>query len=255
MKNLYKKAKVDLTNILLISILVIVIVLLIHSLPSTIDILKSKNENQQITAHTPTRMSRMTLTSFDKELARQLMDKNNDGRCDVCGMPVEQCIDAGELQCNMGMNAQMGVLGSQHIHADWKIYIDEKPLDFSDKSHMERMRNNQPVSSFIHVDSGAPAPEKTGDVLHMHATGIPLWVFFKSIGADFNKNCITLESKEKYCNNNNKKLKLFVNDKENSEFENYVFNDLDKILISYGNGNDEEINNQLASITDFAKIH
>ena len=248
-----KKSKIDATIILLISMLVIVVGLLIYTIPSTIDLFKNKNE-QQITAHTPAKMSRMSLTSFDKQLAGQLMDTNNDGRCDVCGMPVEQCIDAGELQCNMGINSQMGVLGSQHIHADWKIYIDNKPLDFSDKSHMERMRANQPVSSFIHVDSGAPAPEKTGDVLHMHATGIPLWVFFKSIGMDFNKDCI-FGNNEKFCNAENKKLKFFVNGKQNNEFENYVFTDLDKILISYGDESEEEIKNQLDSITDFAKSH
>ena len=249
-----KKAEIDITTILLISILVITIGLLLYTIPSTIDLFKNNNE-QKITANTPARMSRMSLTSFDKQLARQLMDTNNDGRCDVCGMPVEQCIDAGELQCNMGINSQMGVLGSQHIHTDWKIYINGKPLGFSDKSHMERMRSNQPVSSFIHVDSGAPAPEKTGDILHMHATGIPLWVFFKSIGTDLNKDCITLENKEKFCNEGNKKLKFYVNGNQNNEFENYVFNDLDKILIWYGDESEEELKNQLASITDFAKIH
>ena len=249
-----KKLKVDATTILLISILVITIGLLVYTIFPTIDFFKNKKE-QQITANTPARMSRMSLTSFDKQLARQLMDANNDGRCDVCGMPVEQCIDAGELQCNMGINSQMGVLGSQHIHADWKIYINGKAMDFSDKSHMERMRTNQPVSSFIHVDSGAPAPEKTGDALHMHATRIPLWVFFSSVGMDFNKECITLENKEKLCNDGNKKLKFFVNGKENNEFEDYVFNDLDRILISYGSENNGQIRNQLDSITDFAKIH
>src|SRR3989338_5239698 len=249
-----KKAEIDITTILLISILVITIGLLLYTIPSTVDLFKNNNE-QKITANTPARMSRMSLTSFDKQLARQLMDTNNDGRCDVCGMPVEQCIDAGELQCNMGINAQMGVLGSQHIHADWKIYIDGKQLDFSAKAHMERMQNNLPVSSFIHVDSGAPMPEKTGDIIHMHATGIPLWVFFNSIGMDFNKDCITLENKEKFCNQENAKLKFYVNGKTNNEFENYVFNDLDKILISYGDESEEEAKNQLVSITDFARIH
>lgn len=38
-----------------------------------------------------------------------------------------------------------------------------------------------------------------------------------------------------------------------NEFENYVFNDLDKILISYGN--EDELKNQFASITGFAKNH
>ncbi len=201
------------------------------------------------------RISSMSLTGFDRDLAKQFMDKNGDGRCDACGMDVNMCIDSGQLQCNMDSSSTIGTLGSQHIHADWKIYINGKPLGFSDKSHMERMKSNQPVSSFIHVDSGAPAPEKTGDVIHMHATGIPLWIFFKSIGIEFNKDCITLENKEKFCNDNNKKLKFFVNGNQNDKFEDYVFNDLDKILISYGDESEEEIKNQFAEITDFAKIH
>ncbi|MBI2647238.1 hypothetical protein HYW99_02070 [Candidatus Woesearchaeota archaeon] len=72
---------------------------------------------------------------------------------------------------------------------------------------------------------------------------------------DFNKDCITLENEQKFCNEDNKKLKFFVNGRENNDFENYVFNDLDKILIIYGNDSEEEIKSQLNSITDFAKIH
>ena len=241
-------------DILLISLLVILIGALISSIFSTVEMFKmsEKQENNNLM---PTRISRMSLTEFDTQLAIEFMDKNHDGRCDICGMPVEQCIDSGQIECNMDPNAKIGILGSQHIHADWKIYIDGKALDFSDKSHMERMRNNMPVSSFIHVDSGAPAPEKTGDVLHMHASGVPLWIFFKSIGMDFNKGCITLENKEKFCNDENREFKFFVYGKESNEFENYVFNNLDKILISYGDESEEEVKNQLASITDFAKLH
>ena len=200
-------------------------------------------------------MSRMSFTSFDIELAKKFMDKDNDGKCDSCGMDVDLCIQTGQLQCNMVPGSTIGILDSQHIHADWKVYINGIALDFSDKAHMERMRSNKPVSSFIHVDSDAPPPEKTGDILHMHATGVPLWIFFESVGMDFNKDCITLENKEKFCNDGNKKLKFSVNGKENNEFENYVFKKLDKILISYGNDSGEEIKNQLASITNFAKNH
>ncbi|MBI2134348.1 hypothetical protein HYU09_00010 [Candidatus Woesearchaeota archaeon] len=201
------------------------------------------------------KMGRMSLTSFDTALAKELMDKNNDGKCDSCGMPVDLCISSGQLQCNMDSKSTIGILESQHIHADWKVYINGIELDFSDKSHMERMQSNKPVSSFIHVDSGSPSPEKTGDILHMHATGVPLWIFFESIGLDFNKDCIILDNKEKFCNDGNKKLRFFVNGKENDEFENYVFKDLDKILISYGSDSEEELRNQLASMTDFAKNH
>src|SRR3989338_5799317 len=191
------KLKADFGALALIVILFVVVGLLIFSL---FDFLSSKTGQVEQSSSQMKRVSGMTLTAFDRELGRDMMDRNNDGRCDSCGMPVEMCLDSGQLECNMDPDSKIGILGSQHIHADWKIYINGKQLDLSDKSHMERMRSNMPVSSFIHVDSGAPAPEKTGDIVHMHATGVPLWIFFESIGIDFSKDCITLENKEKLCN-------------------------------------------------------
>ncbi|MBI2660837.1 hypothetical protein HYX09_01055 [Candidatus Woesearchaeota archaeon] len=257
----YTKANIDATAIALILLLAVVTGLLAYSVSSTMGLHKTNDKQQEISS-SHVKMSSMSLTPFDRQLAKQLMDANNDGKCDACGMPIEQCIDSGQMQCSMDSNAnsmdsnaKIGILGSQHIHSDWKVYIEGKAMDFSDKSHMERMRSNMPVSSFIHVDSGAPAPEKTGDVLHMHAAGVPLWIFFKSVGMDFSKDCINMENKEKFCNDSNKKLKFFVNGKESNEFENYAFKDLDKIVVSYGDGSEEEIKNQLSSITDFAKAH
>ena len=181
------------------------------------------------------KQSGMKLSDFDRKLAVEMMDKNNDGKCDSCGMPVEMCIDSGQMECNMASDAKIGVLGSQHIHADWKIYLDGKVMDFYDKDHMARMQKGLSVSSFIHVDSGAPEPEKTGDVLHLHATGVPLRIFFESLGIKLPEDA-----------------KVYVNGKEISDWENYVFKDLDKILITDGKGN---FNEQLNSITNFAGNH
>ncbi len=202
------------------------------------------------------RLTRMSLTSFDAALAKQFMDKDGDGRCDVCGMDVQICMDSGQIQCNMDSKSTIGILGSQHIHADWKVYINGKALDenFFDAISMDMSNTQNGISSsFIHVDKGAPAPEKTGDLLHMHATGVPLWIFFKSVGMDFNKDCLTLSDGQKFCSGNGKTLKFYVNGKPNNEWENYVFNNLDKILISYGDETD--LSQQLGSITDFAKNH
>ncbi|MBI2578864.1 MAG: hypothetical protein HYW26_04080 [Candidatus Aenigmarchaeota archaeon] len=202
------------------------------------------------------RLTRMSLSPFDVQLAKQFMDKNGDGKCDVCGMDVQICIDSGQMQCNMDSKSTIGVLGSQHIHADWKIYINGKELDdnFFDSIAMNMSNENNGISSsFIHVDKGAPSPEKTGNVLHMHATGVPLWIFFKSVGMDFNKDCLSLSDGQKFCNAGENTLKFYVNGKPNSEWEKYVFNDLDKILISYGEETD--LSQQLNSITDFAKSH
>lgn len=215
----------------------------------------------QSTMQVPT-MSRMSLTSYDKELALQMMDKNEDGRCDSCGMPVEMCIDSGQLQCNMDSRSTIGVLGSQHIHADWKIYINGKEFDWSpyEELHEKQMMGDTSIkgtSAFIHIHppeaaEGDNKEEKAGDVLHMHATGVPLWLFFESIGMKFTEDCIEIEN-EKYCNDAGNNLKFYVNGKPNGQYGDYVFNDLDKILISYGIEND--LSQQMKSITDFVRNH
>ena len=198
--------------------------------------------------------SHLAFTSFDKELARELMDKDHDGKCDACGMPVEMCIGGGQMECTMANKGGIGILNSDHIHADWKIYVNNKFIDLSGMAHMDRMAQGKPVSSFMHVDSGSPAPEQIGDVLHMHAEHVPLWLFFESVGMKLTKDCITLENDEQYCNDGKHKLRMYVNGAEHDEFGGYIFHDLDKILITYGD-DESVIPQQLASITEFAKDH
>ncbi len=186
----------------------------------------SNQAKSQATIQMPT-MGRMSLTNYDKELARQMMDKNNDGKCDACGMPVEMCMDSGQLQCNMDSESTIGVLSSQHIHADFKVYTNSKPVNFADPSYYMK-------SSFIHVDDNQNK-EDAGGILHMHATGVPLWIFLKSISMKLPEG-----------------VKAYVNGKEILNYQNYVFNDLDKILITDGKG---DFNQQSSTITDYAKNH
>ena len=191
-------------------------------------------------------MSGMALTSYDKELGRELMDTDHDGKCDACGMPVEMCLDTGQLQCNMGSASTIGILDSQHIHADFKVYINGQALDFANPEYYMK-------SSFLHVDDNQNKDDASG-ILHMHATGVPLWIFFESIGMALDTDCFTVDTGEEYCTNTEKSLKFYVNSEENTDFEEYVFTDGDKILISYGDKG-EDVSGQVASVTDFAQNH
>ena len=132
----------------------------------------------------------------------------------------------------------IGPLASTHIHADVKVYINGQSIDFSQKKY-------QLATSFIHFEDGL------GDVVHVHATGMTIGQLFKSLKGAISNNCVVLEN-QNYCSENEKKLKFYVNGKPNSEFSNYVIHDLDKILVSYGNENDADIQNQLNSITNLA---
>ena len=132
----------------------------------------------------------------------------------------------------------IGPLKSVHHHADVKIYINGQAVDFSQHKY-------QLATSFIHFEDGM------GNVIHTHAAGLTMGHLFKSLRGDASINCITLDA-QAYCNENNKKLKFYVNRNPNNEFATYAIKDLDKILISYGTENDSEIQKQLDSITNLA---
>ena len=250
------------TDVLIIGIVVFAAVISLFSAFYIFNLTGMVTQNSQNTRQNvmPPSTSRMKLTGFDATLARELMDADGDGKCDVCGMDVKLCIDSGQLQCNMDSMSTIGVLGSSHIHADWKIYINSGPLDnkFFAPLAMDMSGKSTITSSFIHVDKsrgddGDPSLEKTGDVIHMHATGVPLWIFFDSVGMEFNKDCLSLPTSERFCNNGKKTLKFYVNGQPNGQYEKYVFSDLDKILISYGDETD--LSQQLNSITEFSMNH
>ncbi len=143
--------------------------------------------------------------------------------------------------------AKIGTVGSQHIHADIKIYVSGKQMNFADNKYYMR-------SSFVHFDNQQDKAD-AGGVLHMHATGAPMWAVLKSLGMEIGNNCLTLENNEKLCNNNKQMLKFFVNGKNVGDIENYVFKDLDKILVSYGDETGQQLIEQIKSVTDYAKNH
>lgn len=134
--------------------------------------------------------------------------------------------------------SSIGPLRSTHIHADVKVYINGNAIGFSQKKY-------QLASRFIHFEEGI------GDVVHVHATGMTIGHLLKSLKGGMNNNCIVLDGNN-YCSDNSGKLRFYVNRQPNSEFDNYVFRDLDRILISYGNGNDAETQKQLDSVTNLA---
>ena len=131
----------------------------------------------------------------------------------------------------------LGAAGSQHVHTDFKVYLDGRAVDFSQPRYQVRAQH-------VHVEGG------DGDVIHVHATGVKMGYFFSTLGMKFNQTCFAVDGRN-YCNNENKTLKFFVNEVPSDELENYVLQSMDKILISYGNETD--LTSQFNSITNKAE--
>jgi len=143
----------------------------------------------------------------------------------------------GIFQFSGGVVANIGPVGSTHEHVDFKMFLLGQPFDF---------RSYQLRSQYVHFEGG------DGDVIHKHATGVTLDFFFKTLRMSFNKNCIVLDNGTRYCDDGTNTIKFYVNGNQSNLFEKYELHDLDKVLISYGNETPEQIQLQLANITDKA---
>ncbi len=133
----------------------------------------------------------------------------------------------------------VGAVGSTHIHMDIKVYIDGAPVNFGDRKYQLRAQQ-------VHFEGG------DGDVFHVHATGVTVGYLFETLGGRLSETCISLDGVTK-CSDATKTLKFYINGQPNSQFGKYLPRSLDKILVSYGSETPEQVQRQLATVTDKAK--
>lgn len=76
--------------------------------------------------------------------------------------------------------------------------------------------------NFIHIEGRVYSTDE-----------IKLGKFFDVININFNKDQIFDKKNGDLCNNKPGKLKMLVNDIENSEFRDYIIKDKDKIVIKF----------------------
>lgn len=134
---------------------------------------------------------------------------------------------------------QIGPLGGVHWHADFKVFVDGKPISFVKRDLMVK-------AQYVHIEN------MDGDVIHVHASGVTVGEFFRTLGMKLNNECFLI-NKQKYCSDEQKTLKFYVNGEPNDLYGDYLIGDQDQLLISYGPAN-EDIKEQLASITHKARI-
>lgn len=136
---------------------------------------------------------------------------------------------------NPPRTANFGAVGSEHVHAAFRLFINGHAVDFSQAKYQVKSR-------YIHFEGG------DGNTIHRHATGVDLGFFFETLGMRFTSECFTMDDGKQYCNGESNTLKFFVNGARNNMYNNYVLNDGDKILISYGSEGQQQIDEQLKTV-------
>jgi protein-disulfide isomerase len=144
-----------------------------------------------------------------------------------------------------------------HRHADFAVYVNGRRLDFSQakyQSGKDAQDKGHEHDEFVHLHDG------NGKVVHFHKAGITFGYFFKTLGIELSKDCLKLDTGEKHCADASKDalLNFYVNGRPVESLDGYVPNDLDRILVSYGQKSaltDSAVGEQIASVSDEACIY
>ncbi|RDJ30973.1 MAG: protein-disulfide isomerase [Crenarchaeota archaeon] len=128
-----------------------------------------------------------------------------------------------------------GMLGGEHVHSSILVKIFGDKFDFSLPAY-------QIKSSWIHFEA------QDGTTIHRHAEGVTLGYLFDTLSIEVSDECFIFPDGRQFCTNEDYTLKYYVNHEQVSGIYDYVFNDEDRILISYGSETPEEIEEQLREL-------
>ncbi len=128
-----------------------------------------------------------------------------------------------------------GALGDEHEHASVLVRIFGDKFDFSGPAFQIKNR-------WIHFEG------RDGNTVHRHSSGVTSGYLFETLGINLTAECFIFPDGRDFCNNDDYSLKIFINHQPVSDISNYVLNEGDKILISYGNETLEELDEQLEEL-------
>ena len=128
-----------------------------------------------------------------------------------------------------------GKLGGEHEHASLLVRIFGDKFDFSVPSY-------QIKSSWIHFE------ESDGTTIHRHASGVTLGYLFDSLNIGINSECYIFPDGRQFCTNEDYSLKYYINHELVKSIYDYVLEEGDRILITYGSETPEQIEEQLREL-------
>ena len=142
--------------------------------------------------------------------------------------------DIPELTSKPEIPPNAGPLAGVHEHASILVPIFGDNLDFS--KSMFQIKN-----PYIHFEGN------DGTTIHKHAENVTLGFLFETLNMELTDECLTIPDGRYFCNEETDgfSLKFYINGGKVESLSEYVLSDGDRILLSYGFEDDDQVSFQL----------
>ncbi len=142
-------------------------------------------------------------------------------------------------------STDIGDAASVHIHMNLRIVVDGSPLDLSQEKY-QTAADAKELGKAVHFH------DDTADV---HKAGTTVNELLASFDMNLDRDCLTLDAGTTKCATGANKVRLYVNGQQNTDYGDYVMEDLDRILIMYGSDTDAAIQAQIKAVPDTACVY
>lgn len=136
-----------------------------------------------------------------------------------------------------------------HTHADFAVWVGRTKADFNRPQWMSGSSDEHSETEYRHPS--LHLHDDVGNVIHRHKPGLSVGEFFQSLNLTMTADCFEWDPDHRDCNQGTSRWRMFVNAKEIPVNPAYVFEDGDKILLTYDTG-DMSIEEQIRQMTDDA---
>ncbi len=134
-----------------------------------------------------------------------------------------------------------------HVHSDFLFIANGERVRFNDDRYQSATGHVLLEDMHFH--------DHDDNVIHRHADGLTLGVFFESLGVTLTNDCITLDTSEAYCTNDENKFLVFVNGERNDSPSTYINQENDQILFYYGPEDVQKIEQYMHEVSSDACIY
>lgn len=131
-----------------------------------------------------------------------------------------------------------GPLGGEHEHASILTLIHADTFNFTGTAY--QIQNN-----WIHFEN------QDGTTIHRHAANVTLGYLFESLNIGLTNECFTFpDATRSFCTDERYSLKFYINGDQIPDIVDYVIQDDDRVLISYGEESEDAIFEQIDMLND-----
>jgi hypothetical protein len=146
--------------------------------------------------------------------------------------------------------------GTTHYHANFAVFINGQREEFKGAQYYQEVSICSAATGITIPQQRAHMHDNINDIVHVHDHAVTWGQFFENLGWIVGPNFIQTDTGKTYTANDTDKLHVIINGQDYTDLTpitNTVIKDQSRLLLSFGNVDDQTVQKEYSSVATTAK--